>query len=244
MICILGDGDFLKEKKMKTVGIIGGLGPEATAKFYLEVVLACSDSGEQSHPPILIYNVSLPLELEKECIVEAKNEEKCLPFLIQAAKILEKGGSDFLVMPCNSLHMFIEEIRRAVKIPVLSIIEETVKFLKDQKINKVGILATSITINRKLYKLKLNSHVITDVVPDSQDQAKLGQIIYNLVIGNYTDADKQILVGITNNLVGKGAKSIILACTDLQLLAPQHPKVKIFDTMQILINATVQEINE
>lgn len=227
---------------MKTVGIIGGLGPEATAKFYLEIVSACSDLSEHSHPPVLIYNVPLPLQLEKECIVEAKNEEKCLPFLIKAAKILEKGGADFLVMPCNSLHMFIKEIRRAVKIPVLSIIEETVKFLKDQKINKVGILATSITINRKLYKLKLNSHVIKDVVPDSQDQAKLGQIIYNLVIGNYTDADKQVFNKITDNLVRKGAESIILACTDLQILAPQHIKVKIFDTMQILVDATAREM--
>lgn len=184
----------------------------------------------------------LPLKLEKECIVEAKNEEKCLPYLIQAAKILEKGGADFLVMPCNSLHMFIEEIRKSVKIPVLSIIEETVKFLKDQKINKVGILATSITIKRKLYKLKLNSHVIEDIIPDPQDQAKLGQIIYNLVIGKYTETDRQALDQITDNLVKKGAESIILACTDLQLLSPQHPQVKIFDTMQILVDATVKKM--
>ena len=227
---------------MKTVGIIGGLGPEATAKFYLEIVSACSDLGEQTHPPILIYNVPLPLQLEKECIVKAKNEEKCLPFLIQAAKILEKGGADFLVMPCNSLHIFIEEIRRAIKIPVLSIIEETVKFLKDKKIKKVGILATSITINRELYKLKLNDHVIKEIVPDSQDQAKLGQIIYNLVIGNYTETDKQALDEITDSLVKKGAESIILACTDLQLLSPKHIKVRIFDTMEILVNSTINEM--
>lgn len=227
---------------MKTVGIIGGLGPEATAKFYLEIVSACSDLKEQSHPPILIYNVPLPLQLEKECIVEAKNEEKCLPFLIQAAKILEKGGADFLVMPCNSLHIFIEEIRKAVKIPVLSIVEETVKFLKKQNIKDVGILATSITINRGLYQIRLNGHDIKEIVPNSQDQAKLGQIIYNLVIGNYTDTDKHIFDQITDSLVKKGAESIILACTDLQLLTPQHTKVRIFDTMQILVNSTVREM--
>lgn len=229
---------------MKTVGIIGGLGPEATAEFYLEIVSACSDLKEQSHPPTLIYNVPLPLQLEKECIIGAKNEEKCLPLLIQAAKILEKGGADFLVMPCNSLHVFIEEIRKAVKIPVLSIIEETVKFLKDQNINKVGILATSITINRKLYKLKLNGHKIREIIPNGQDQAQLGQIIYNLVVGEYTDIDRQILSKITDNLVTNGAESIILACTDLQLLYPQHAKVKIFDTVQILVDATVRAIRK
>ena len=227
---------------MKTAGIIGGLGPESTSKFYLQLVSACSKRGEQTHPPILMYSVPLPLQIEKECIIKGQSEEKCVPFLIQAAKILEQGGADFLVMPCNSLHVFIEEIRKAVKIPVLSIIEETVKFLKNQNIKEVGILATSITINRRLYKLKLNGHDIKEIVPDDQDQTRLGQIIYNLVIGSYTNKDKQALDEIAENLVKKGAESIILACTDLQLLAPQHTKVKIFDTMQILVDATVQEM--
>lgn len=227
---------------MKTVGIIGGLGPESTSKFYLEIITACLNQGEQQHPPVLIYSVPLPLGLEKECITKAQNEEKCIPFLVDAAKTLEKGGADFLVMPCNSLHVFIDEIRNSVKIPVLSIVEETVKFLKDQHIDEVGILATSITINRGLYQVKLNSHVIKEVLPDSQDQTKLGQIIYNLVIGNYTEADKQTFDGMVDRLVEKGVESIILACTDLQLLAPQHPKIKIFDTMHILLNSTINEI--
>ena len=227
---------------MKTVGIIGGLGPEATSKFYLQLVSACSNRGEQTHPPILIYSVPLPLQIEKECIVKGQSEEKCVPYLIQAAKTLEQGGTDFLVMPCNSLHVFIEEIRKAVKIPVLSIVEETIKFLKNHNIKQVGILATSITINRGLYKSQLNARGINEVIPNEQDQAKLGQIIYNLVIGSYTNTDKQTLDEITGNLVKKGVESIILACTDLQLLTLQHTKVKIFDTMQILVEATVQKM--
>ncbi|MFH1536035.1 MAG: amino acid racemase [Patescibacteria group bacterium] len=227
---------------MKTVGIIGGLGPEATAKFYLEIVSACSNRGEQTHPPILIYSVPLPLQIEKECIINGQSEEKCVPFLIQAAKTLEQGGADFLVMPCNSLHVFIEEIRKAVKIPVLSIVEETIKFLKNHNIKQVGILATSITINRGLYKSQLNTQGIIEVIPNDKDQTKLGQIIYNLVIGKYTDEDKQIFDEITENLVNKEVESIILACTDLQLLAPRHTKIAIYDTMQILVDATVREI--
>lgn len=227
---------------MKTVGIIGGLGPEATAKFYLEIISACSNRGEQAHPPILIYSVPLSLQIEKECIVKGQSEEKCVPYLIQAAKTLEQGGADFLVMPCNSLHVFIEEIRKAVKIPVLSIVEETIKFLKSQNIKQVGILATSITINRGLYKSQLKAQSINEVTPNDQDQAKLGQIIYNLVIDKYTDGDKQIFDEIIESLVNKKVESIILACTDLQLLASRHTKVKIFDTMQILVDATVQEI--
>lgn len=227
---------------MKTVGIIGGLGPEATSKFYLQLVSACSNRGEQTHPPILIYSVPLPLQIEKECIVKGQSEEKCVPFLIQAAKTLEQGGADFLVMPCNSLHVFIEEIRKAVKIPVLSIVEETVKFLKNHNIKQVGILATSITINRGLYKSQLNARGINEVIPNDQDQAKLGQIIYNLVVDKDTAADKQAFDEIIKSLLEKEVKSIILACTDLQLLKPNYPKIKVYDTMQILVDATVQEM--
>lgn len=229
---------------MKTVGIIGGLGPETTSKFYIQLVSACSKRGEQTHPPILIYSVPLPLQIEKECIVNGEGEEKCVPFLIQAAKTLEQGGADFLVMPCNSLHLFIEEIRKAVKIPVLSIIEETTKFLKQQNIKEVGILATSITINRGLYNTAFKTHGINEVVLDNQNQAKLGEVIYNLVTGKYTKKDSLVLDEMIRSFDGKKLGAIILACTDLQILNPYHKEIKIFDTIQILVNATVEEMIE
>lgn len=229
---------------MKTVGIIGGLGPETTTKFYLELISAYSKRGERSYPSVLVYSVPLPRELEKECIIEAKNEEKCIPFLVQAAKNLEAGGADFIVLACNSLHKFIEDIREAVKIPVLSIIEETVNFLKSQNIKTVGTLATSITINNQLYKARLNKEDISEVVPDAQDQERLGQLIYDLATGNYSDADKKALDQIIKKIGKANIQAIILACTDLQLLTPQCDGIKIFDTMQILVDATVREMVE
>lgn len=229
---------------MKTVGIIGGLGPEATAKFYLDLVSACSKQDQQGRPSILIYSVPLPIEVEKECIIDAQNVEKCIPFLIKAARTLEKGGADFLVMPCNSLHVFIKEIREAVNIPVLSIIDETIKNLKTQNIKEVGILATSITINKNLYKNQLNDNGINQVALEGIEQTRLGKIIYNLVIGRHTRSDKQLLKKITEILINKGIKTIILACTDLQLLAPFNHGIKIIDTMQILADAVVREMIE
>ena len=76
----------------------------------------------------------------------------CLPFLIKEAKRLEEAGADFIVMPCNSLHVFIKEIRGSVKVPVLSIVEETIKFLKKNNFKTVGIVSTSATIENKLYE--------------------------------------------------------------------------------------------
>src|ERR1035437_4647917 len=137
-------------KKIKTLGIIGGLGPETTARFYMEVVFACSKiSGRR--PQILISNVAVPLSVEKELITEAKNMKNILPFLLNAARQLEKGGADFIVIPCNTVHIFIEEIRASVNIPVLSIIEETSNFLRKGKVKEVGVFATTATIKNKLF---------------------------------------------------------------------------------------------
>ena len=85
----------------------------------------------------------------------------------------EKAGADFLVMPCNSLHVFIDEIRNAVGIPVLSIIEETVRFLKANNLQKVGIVSTSATIENKLYEIAFEENGITYETPDPLQQAKM-----------------------------------------------------------------------
>ena len=118
---------------MKTVGIIGGLGPETTSEFYLDIVFSSYKKTKKSRPGIIISSVPLPYQIEEDLIVSNKGSDRYIPFLVKEAKRLERAGSDFIVMPCNSLHVFIEEIRNAVKIPVLSIIEETVKFLKKNK---------------------------------------------------------------------------------------------------------------
>jgi aspartate racemase len=227
---------------MKTVGIIGGLGPETTSKFYLELVFLCQKLNKVSRPPILICSVPLPYDIEEDAIMKNKGEERCIPFLLDAAKKLEESGADFLVMPCNSLHVFIKDIRKAVKIPVLSIVEETTKFLKKENISEVGIIATSITLNKKLYEKSFLANDIKQIKPGDFQQAKIGRTIHNLVSGRHNNKDRQELIKIINDFEAKGVNHVILACTDLQLLKPHHPRLKIYDTMRIFAETTVQEI--
>src|SRR3989338_4235372 len=168
---------------MKKVGIIGGLGPETTSEFYLDLVFSCQKKDRTHRPSIIIASVPLPYKIEEEAIAKNIGFERIPPFLIEEAKRLEKSGADFIVMPCNSLHIFIKEIRNAVKIPVLSIVEETVKFLKKNKFKKVGIVSTSATIQNKLYENAFEKNNIEYATPDDFQQAKMGKIILNLVIG-------------------------------------------------------------
>lgn len=229
---------------MKTVGIIGGLGPETTSKFYLEIIFGCYERNKVSRPPILIWNVPLKYEIEKDLIVDAKGEERYIPYLIDAAKRLEKGGADFLVMPCNSLHIFIDKIRNSVKVPVLSIVEETVKFLKYKRVSKVGILANATLLKHKLYEDTFKKENIEQIVPEKTDQEKIGILINKLVLNEYSDKDKAELLNIIGRFKKNDLKSIILACTDLQLLVRHNSELMIFDTMKIFAEATVDKILE
>ncbi len=227
---------------MKTVGIIGGLGPETTSEFYSEISFSCQKKDKTNRPPILIYSVPISYAVEEDAIARAKGENRLIPLLIDAAKRLEKAGADFLVMPCNSLHEFINEIRNSVKIPALSIVEETTKFLKKEGIAKVGIISTSITLDKKLYESSFISNSIIQVKPDDFQQAKIGKIIHNLVFNRQNNKNRDELIDIIDDFETKGVNHVILACTDLQLLIPQHSKLKIFDTMKIFADATVREI--
>lgn len=227
---------------MKTVGIIGGLGPETTSEFYLELIFSCQKFNKVNRPQILISSVPLPYDIEEDAIARGKGEERCVPFLLDAAKRLEKAGADFIAMPCNSLHTFIEEIRSSVKIPVLSIVEETIKFLKKENISEVGIISTSITLNKKLYETLFIAKGIKQITPDDFQQAKIGKMIHNLVSNRHDNKDREELIRVINDFETKGISNIILACTDLQLLIPQHPRLNIYDTMEIFAEATVQEI--
>jgi len=227
---------------MKTVGVIGGLGPETTAQFYLELVFACLEINAKTRPPILMWNVPIPLDVEEEFITHTVGEDIYVPLLIDAARRLEQGGADFIVIPCNSVHIFIDEVRNSVKIPILSIVEETVNFLSKKNLAEVGILATSVTLRKKLYEQKLKEKGIKVVAPNEEDQTKMGHIINHLVQATHTDEEKKELLSIVDTLVDQGVETIILACTDLQLLVPEHDEVVIFDTMKILVESVVREI--
>jgi aspartate racemase len=229
---------------MRTVGIIGGLGPETTAEFYLAIVFRCAQIAREHRPAILTWNVPLPYSVEEAALTKGAQVERYIPFLQDAAKRLEAGGADFLVMPCNTLHRFIEEIRASVNIPVLSVVDAVIDFLKDKKIDDVGLVATGITLESGFYQKALSQAGIKMRTPNEFQQAKLAKMIYGLVTNRYANHQRQELLEVIDELDRQGTRTILLACTDLQALVPHHPRIQIFDTMQILADSTVNEVCE
>ena len=227
---------------MKTVGIIGGVGPKTTAEFYLELISIAQEKEKTVRPSILMYSVPLLYAIEKDSILNATGEERNIPYLVEAAKILEKGGADFVVMPCNTLHAFIDDIRQGIKIPALSIVEETVSFLKNKDVSHIGLISTASTRRNKLYENAFKEADIIYEVPTDFQQEQINLIIHNLVMDDIVNNDRDVLEDIIQSFVDRNVGDVVLACTDLQLLKPTHETIKVYDTMKILADATVDQI--
>ncbi len=227
---------------MKSVGIIGGLGPETTSEFYLEVIFQCQKKNNEQRPLIVISSVPLPLEIERDLISSNKGKERYIPFLVTEAKRLENVGVDFLVMPCNSLHVFIREIRASVNIPVLSIVEETARYLQEKEIKCVGLISTSATIANRVYEESFLEHGIDFVAPNDLQKVQMDKIIQRLIAGCHLNNDRELVLQVIHDLVDQKVECVALACTDLQLLLPSSNQIEIFDTMKVLATSTVNEI--
>jgi aspartate racemase len=223
----------------KTVGVIGGLGPETTSKFYMEIMRKCGEIDMERRPSILIHSIPISYKAEADAQIRAAGANSLLPLLTNSAKRLEAAGADIIVMPCNSLHIFISQIRASVHVPVLSILEETARLLKKEKITRVGMISTTLSRRNKLYSEELSRYGICYSEPDEKLQPEIGKIINNLVLDRSTPSDRRLLAKIIDSFVENGTTDILLACTDLQLAMPKRPGARIFDTMDILVDATI-----
>ncbi len=230
---------------MKTIGILGGVGPKTTSHIYHSIIDFFRKSGKKTYPAILVYNLPFPFIIENEAIVEGKNLHKMITYLINGAKILEKGGADFGILPCNTLHKYIDNIREAVNIPFLSIIDETLKYIKSEKIKSIGILATETTVKDKLYEDILKKNEISVLYPSRSEQNKLNKIIVELISEKKKKLHKKVINEICLSLNKKGANAILLACTDLQIIASNiQAPIPVIDSTEILINASLYLLNK
>lgn len=224
----------------KIVGIIGGLGPETTSEFYLYLINKFRKTHDY-YPSILIDNVSFQFELEKEIIVESKNEEILVPNILESIDRLNKAGVDFVVMPCNTMHIFIENFRDRSKVPFLSIIDETAKMIKNRGFREIGLLATTKTVESGMYEDVLRKENLNIILPTKKEQDKISNIEIKILRNNVSAKDTTEMRNIIRKLIRRGSEAIILGCIDFQLVIDQKSiEIEIFDSMKILAEATYE----
>ncbi|PIX68273.1 hypothetical protein COZ41_00600 [Candidatus Shapirobacteria bacterium CG_4_10_14_3_um_filter_35_13] len=223
--------------KHKTIGILGGMGAEATVDLYMGIWKYYQNNFGAKYdidfPPMIIYSIPIP-----DVVESLENEQVTLEMLQNTAKNLENNGCDFIVIACNTVQFLLENIRQAVNIPIIGIAEVNAKHLKTKGIKKVGILATEVAIEKQVYDGAMTNIGISLIKPTAEDQEIVTEVIMTQLAGKTTRSETNKLANIAEHLKFQGAEAILLACTDLPLVINQK------DTDVPLINCTETYVNE
>jgi aspartate racemase len=221
----------------RTIGILGGMGPEATAHFYMRIVRIFQEEFQarydKDYPPMLIFSVPIP-----DLVEVVEDETKAISCLIEAARTLESSGADFIAIPCNTVHVFLNAIRSAVSIPVLSMVESAVDKISAEQ-SPVGLLATRTTIRMGIYEKELTKKRIGLIIPSESEQRILTQVIMDLLARSNENTLKARLNALIDSLKTRGARAIVLACTELPLAVEPRQDMEIVDPTETLARRCV-----
>lgn len=226
---------------MKTIGLIGGMSWESSIEYYRLInETARAKLGGLHSAKSMMYSVDFA---EVEILQHQARWAEAAQMLIGAAKNLENGGADFIVLCTNTMHKVADDIQANVKIPFLHIADATAQRVKEAGIHKIGLLGTRFTMEEQFYRGRLSQRYDLNVsVPDAPEREIVHRIIYDeLVVGRIEQRSKAQYMEIMEQMVNQGAEGIILGCTEIGLLVHQEDsQVPLFDTTRIHAEAAVE----
>ena len=202
----------------RTIGILGGMGPLATADLFQKITLLTDAETDRDHIRVYIdSNANIP---DRTAAILSHGEDP-VPEMASALRNLEKCGADCIIMPCNTAHYFLPRLQAMTEIPFLSILTAAADACRTQFPGKTaGILGTTGTLSANLYQKALNQAGIPYVTPSESEQKALMRVIYNGVkAGKSPDSYRADFLTVLEGMLARGAEVFLLGCTELPLAA-------------------------
>lgn len=229
---------------MKTIGIIGGIGPEATLDYYRSLVdLHREQYPDAGLPRIIIDSIDLKRAL---AIVSASRWPELVDFLAEEIGRLAAAGADFGMLAANTPHLVFDDLARAVPIPLISIVEATREHAKRSGLRRVGLIGTRFTMQARFYPDVFARENIEVRVPNDAEQAYIhDKYFHELVEGNFLDETRRGLTEIIVRLKEReGVEAVILGGTELPLIlrGGEAAGIMLLDTTQIHVRAALAEL--
>ncbi len=201
---------------MKKLGVIGGMGPEATSFFYARVIARTKALCDQDHiDMVILSHATMP---DRTQAILSGDKEKFIKEITNDASVLEKLGVSNIAIPCNTSHYFLEDIQASTKVPVINMIKESVKAVlqKYPQTKKIGIMGTDGTIRSGIYERVCNEYGVKSVTPSKMIQKEVMSLIYDDIKQGKTGDPKKFDKAY-NCLMKQECDAIILACTELSV---------------------------
>ncbi len=225
-------------EKRQLLGILGGLGPMASAYFYELITEHTAAACDQDHIDIILSSrASTP---DRTDYILGRIKDNPLDAMVADARSLKQYGATAIVIPCNTAHYFIDAVRDSVNVPMPSIITETVLYLKRCGFRKPVILATAGTVSTNTYQRELEANGMEWAVPDEAGQQALMDIIYGKVKSGVIP-DPSELYAIIDPMFENGCDCAILGCTELSLIGKKMTNdMRIVDSLTVLAACAIR----
>jgi aspartate racemase len=226
---------------METIGLIGGMSWESSIEYYriINETVRAKLGGLHSAKSIM-YSVDFA---EIEVLQHQGRWDEATELMIAAAKNVENGGADFVIICTNTMHKMADEIQGHIGVPLLHIADATAEAVKARGLRTVGLLGTRFSMEEDFYKGRLTErHGLEVIIPAEEEREIVHRVIYDeLCAGKINQTSREQYVGIMSRLVKDGAEAIILGCTEISLLVrDEDSQVPLFDTTTIHAVAAVE----
>lgn len=223
----------------QTLGVIGGMGPRATTVFMERIIERTQAQRDQEHLDVIVLNHASIADRTEA--IRSGQAEAFLSAIKKDLKLLEAGGAAHIAIPCNTSHFFYEEMQQMTTIPIIHMVRETVKTVReiDGAATRMGVLATEGTIQSGVYHEACHRYGLELTVPDAALQQQVTKIIYDQVKGR-GNLDPGPLAGIIRTMLKQyQCDRIILACTELSCLPLPCYQDKVIDAMDVLLQRSI-----
>ena len=225
-------------EEKKTVGILGGMGPEATVELLHRILEATPAQRDQDHIHVLVdSNPKIP---DRTSAIFGTGESP-LPLMVAAAKNLERVGAGCIIIPCNTAHHWLAELRDAVSIPIVDMIGETAACVAVYRpsLHTIGFLSTAGTLRTGLYQGALTEKGLRVMSPSEEEEETVMHAIKRIKAGDHTVRNE--VIAVAQHLVERGAEGVIPGCTELSLVVQRSDfSCPLFDPLSILASHVVQ----
>lgn len=221
------------------VGVLGGMGPEATVDFMSSVIRLTAAQKDQDHLRMIVdHNPGVP---DRQAAMHG-DRSAVSRVLTDMALGLEAAGAELLVMPCNTAHVFMDDVLPKLHVPFLHIVDETVRDISATSpgAKKVGVMATTVCVESNIYQRSLAAGGCQAVLPDGKEQQELMELIFRIKRGDKGDDIRSRMRDIASGLVAGGAEVVVAGCTEIPLvLSAGDIDVPFISSTEVLARRTV-----
>jgi aspartate racemase len=226
---------------MKRIGLIGGLGPEATIEYYNGLIDAFKDgSGDLNYPEIIIYSVNMS---EFMALMTSRKYDELVAILLEKIDSLKKAGAEFAAMTANTPHLVFDQVNEKSALPLISIVEATLEEASKRGLKRTGLLGTAFTMNATFFPDVFKKQGIEVIIPDKEDIELINiKLFSEIELGIFKAETREFLIGIIHKMVEQqNIDSIILGCTEFPLILtePYYAGVPVLNTTGIHIRKIV-----